>query len=56
MKERVITAEPTDPLHTVLDKMLTRKIHAIPIAQNGRLMGIITGTDFLRKIAHQEAL
>ncbi|MBI1827448.1 MAG: CBS domain-containing protein [Planctomycetes bacterium] len=56
MKEKVITAAPADTLRSVLQKMLDRKIHAIPVTVDGRLSGIITGTDFLREIAHQETL
>jgi len=56
MREQVVSATPRDSLQSVLEKMLTRKIHAIPVAEDGKLMGIITGTDFLRKIAHQDAL
>ena len=43
----VVTAHPGDPIEETAMHMRTRKIGAMPVMEDGRLVGIVTGTDLL---------
>ncbi len=48
MKRGVITVEPDTDTGKAAGLMGRRKIGALPVVRNGRLIGIITATDLLR--------
>lgn len=48
MTRAVITIEPTAPVEDAARVMLTEKISALPVAQGGHLVGIVTETDVVR--------
>lgn len=47
MTQDVVTAEPGEALAGVADRMVTSKIGALPVLDDGQLVGIITETDLL---------
>jgi len=56
MQREVRTASPADTLREALHLMLRQHIHALPVVENERLVGILTQTDFIKAIARQELL
>jgi CBS domain-containing protein len=49
---RVVTSVgPNDSSAAMLQALLCRRFHSIPVVENGRLRGIVTSTDFLREFA-----
>jgi CBS domain-containing protein len=40
-------------LHAAMELFLERRIHRLPVTRNGRLVGIITGSDILVTILAQ---
>jgi CBS domain-containing protein len=53
MKRDLITVEPDDPLLDVARLMTKRHIHRIPVTDAGRLVGVITSSDFVRFYAEK---
>lgn len=49
----VETVSPTTPLSEVADLMSTRKIHAIPVVEGNRVVGIIARIDLVRTMIGQ---
>jgi len=49
MSRPAITLSGDESLRVAADTMLNHKIHALPIVHDGRLIGIVTETDLLRK-------
>jgi CBS domain-containing protein len=47
MTESVVTAAPSTPLAEAVRALLDRKIGALPIVEDGRLVGILTRSDAL---------
>ncbi|HLV11185.1 MAG TPA: CBS and ACT domain-containing protein [Trueperaceae bacterium] len=47
MVRQVVTAHPGDPIEETAKTMRTRKIGAMPVMDEGRLVGIVTATDLL---------
>lgn len=43
----IISAQPTDSLHTVIEKMKTYDISQLPVLSDGELVGLIRETDLL---------
>ncbi len=48
MTKPVVTTEPDRPVEDAARLMLERRIGALPVVEDGRLVGIITETDLLR--------
>jgi acetoin utilization protein AcuB len=55
MRRGVITIEPEDFASRAASLMARRKVGALPVVQNGRLVGIITATDLLAAFARMTA-
>ncbi len=51
MTKHVITTGPERPVSEAVGLMLVHKIGALPVTEEGRLVGIITETDLLRAFA-----
>lgn len=47
MSSPVVTAHPLDPVEEAARVLRERKIGAMPVVEEERLVGIVTGTDFL---------
>lgn len=55
MTRAVVTAERTTPIDEVMERMTRRRIRHMPVAEDGRLMGIISIGDVVKlKIAEVE--
>ena len=50
MSSPVITAAPGDEIGTVAQTMIADKVGALPVLEDGRVVGIVTETDVLRQI------
>jgi nucleotide-binding universal stress UspA family protein/predicted transcriptional regulator len=48
MTEDVSTVSPTTPIHAAAQTLLERKVGALPVMDDGQLVGIISTTDVLR--------
>lgn len=48
MTEEVATVSPATPVHAAAKTLLERKVGALPVLEDGRLVGIISTTDILR--------
>lgn len=46
----VVTINPADSLGTAADLMSTHKLHALPVVENSRLVGIIARMDIIRNL------
>jgi acetoin utilization protein AcuB len=55
MRRGVITIEPDDFASRAASLMARRKVGALPVVKNGRLVGIITATDLLAAFARMTA-
>ena len=49
MKSPVISVNPGDSVQSVAQVLARKKIHGVPVVEEGRLLGIITETDFFVK-------
>jgi len=49
MVANVITAKPDDSVLDVADILFSNRFHGLPVAQNGKVVGIITEDDFFLK-------
>ncbi len=56
MQHPVPTIGPSETLRTALRRMLEEDVQALPVEDDNRLMGIVTQTDFIRTIAHEDLL
>lgn len=56
MTAPVRTVGPDVTLRRVLAELLEYRIHSLPVAEGGKLLGMVTQTDFLRVIAREETL
>lgn len=54
MTRDVITADPTMSVEEAADTMLRHDVSALPVLDEGRLIGIVTTADVLRLMAGQE--
>jgi acetoin utilization protein AcuB len=50
MSTPVLTASPSDDLLDAARTMLAQKIGSLPVVEGGRVVGIVTETDLLRRI------
>lgn len=53
-KEDVCTIEPNATMQAAIHIMSSEKISALPVIEHGRLVGIISERDYVRKIASQK--
>jgi CBS domain-containing protein len=49
MTPKVITCSPTDTIHDVMQKMTAGRFRHVPVMENGRLMGIISIGDVVKR-------
>jgi len=54
MTRDVASIEMTADFHAALNMLLTRRIHALPVVDRGRLVGMVTSRDFLREFSYGE--
>jgi acetoin utilization protein AcuB len=55
MSAPAVTVEADEPLESATRLMLERKIGSLPVVERGRLVGILTETDVLRRIVGDDA-
>lgn len=53
MTTEVVTIAPTAEAHEAATIMLQRRFGALPVVENGRVVGIVTETDLLRHFVNQ---
>ncbi len=46
----VVTIAPTDPVSTAADVMSDRKLHALPVVEGRKLVGIVSRIDIIRNL------
>ncbi|QEM68076.1 CBS domain-containing protein [Geobacter sp. FeAm09] len=46
----VVTIAPTDPVSTAADIMSDRKLHALPVVEGHKLVGIVSRIDIIRNL------
>lgn len=51
MTKGLAKVDSTEPIRTVLDVLLINRFHAIPVEDNGELVGIVTTYDVIKAIA-----
>jgi CBS domain-containing membrane protein len=51
MQSEVYTVAPTDTVEEAANLMLEHKLGCLPILEGGRLVGILTESDFVRHVA-----
>lgn len=56
MHENVETVQPNATLREALRRMRDLRIHSLPVVKNGRLVGILTHSDFVKSIARGRLL
>ncbi len=47
----VVTIKPSTPISEIADTMTSRKIHALPVVDGDRLVGIVARIDLIRSMA-----
>lgn len=48
--EDVTSVAPATPLNEVADLMTKRKIHAVPVVENGKVAGVVSRIDLIRSM------
>lgn len=56
MSRYLVSADPTMSLEEAADTMLRADVSALPVLDEGRLVGILTTADVLRAAAHHHAV
>ena len=54
MSENPPTVTPTTPLHDAAQVLFEQKVDALPVVENGRLVGVITNSDILRAFLDED--
>jgi nucleotide-binding universal stress UspA family protein len=54
MTENPVTVGPTTPLHDAARILFERKIDALPVLEDGKLVGVITSSDILRAFLDED--
>jgi CBS domain-containing membrane protein len=54
MTRELVMAGPDDSPRQVLQVLLAHRIHALPVVESGRLIGMISCRDFLRELSYGE--
>jgi CBS-domain-containing membrane protein len=49
----VVTVSPSDPVSTVADIMTNRKLHALPVVEGRKLVGIVSRIDIIRNMTQK---
>jgi CBS domain-containing protein len=55
MSAPVVVVAPDEPLETAARLMLEDKVGSVPVVEDGRVVGILTETDLLRRIVGEDA-
>lgn len=55
MSTPVVTVEPDEPLEEAVRRMRRGKLGSLPVIEGGRLVGIVTETDLLRRLVGADA-
>jgi CBS domain-containing protein len=53
MTRQVVTAMPGEPLSAVVDRMMERNLHHVPVVENGVPMGVLARHDLLGFLARR---
>jgi CBS domain-containing protein len=53
MTRRVVTASPREPLSAVVDGMMQRSLHHVPVVDSGVPVGVLARHDLLRFLARR---
>jgi CBS domain-containing protein len=53
MSSEIQTTSPDTPVAEAARMMIERKIGCLPVIENGKLVGIVTETDFVRLVAEE---
>jgi CBS domain-containing protein len=56
MRRPVITVTPDTPLHEAAHLMIAWRISGLPVLSNGRIAGVITASDLLRRLIAAETV
>lgn len=54
MTRDIASIATTADFHAALDMLLSRRIHALPVVDRGRLVGMVTSRDFIREFSYGE--
>jgi acetoin utilization protein AcuB len=54
MSENPPTVTPTTPVHDAARVLFEQKVDALPVVENGSLVGVITNSDILRAFLDQD--
>jgi acetoin utilization protein AcuB len=54
MSERPVTVAPTTPLHDAARLLFEQKIDALPVLEDGRLVGVMTTSDILQAFLDED--
>ncbi len=55
MTTELLTVGPDDPVNKVADLCLAHRVRRVPVAENGRLLGLIARRDVLKALYEAEA-
>jgi CBS domain-containing protein len=50
MERKPLTVGPTAKLDEIVELLANGRFHSLPVVQDGRLVGIVTTTDLLRRL------
>lgn len=53
MTPEVVTVGPTTPVSEIALLLVDRRIHGVPVTEDGQLVGIVTGGDLLHRAADE---
>lgn len=53
MTEKLVKVDSTEPIRTVIDLFKINWFHAIPVVDDGELVGIVTTHDIIKKLAEE---
>jgi acetoin utilization protein AcuB len=54
MTENPVTVAPTTPLHEAARLLSERKIDALPVLEDGQLVGVMTSSDIFRAFLEED--
>jgi acetoin utilization protein AcuB len=53
MTKRLGKVAPDDRVNVALEVFMVNRFHALPVVENGELVGIITPFDIMKALSHQ---
>ncbi|MBC7099568.1 MAG: CBS domain-containing protein [Hadesarchaea archaeon] len=53
MTKNVITVETEEPVFTMVKKMINKNVECLPVTKAGKLKGLITFRDVIRKVVYE---